>query len=98
MRRGRRRLGSNTPTAVAFFTRKQATQIIEAAKEPFKTLFAVAWSTGLRAGELLALTLDDLDFTHKTVRVNKSMDDATREVRQPKTPKSLALLPMTTAL
>jgi integrase len=92
-------LGSNPgPSEVAFFTRRQATQIIEAAPEPFKTLFAVAWSTGLRAGEILALTLDDLDFNHKTVRVNKSLDDATREVRQPKTPKSIAELPMTTAL
>lgn len=86
------------PSEVPFFTRRQAVQIIEAAPEPFKTLFAVAWSTGLRAGEILALTLDDLDFNHKTVRVNKSLDDATRQVRQPKTPKSIAMLPMTTAL
>lgn len=33
-----------------------------------------------------------------TVRVNKSLDDATREVRLPKTPKSIAVLPMTTIL
>ena len=92
-------LGSNTlPTEVPFFTRREATLIIEAAPEPFKTLFAVAWSTGLRAGEILALTLDDLDFTRKTVRVNKSSDDRTREIRQPKTPTSVATLPMTTAL
>ena len=74
-------LGSSTQAEVPFFTRGQATQIIEAAPEPFKTLFALAWSTGLRAGEILALTLDDLDFNHKTIRVNKSWDDATREVR-----------------
>jgi integrase len=40
----------------------------------------------------------DLDFTRKTVRVNKSSDDRTREIRQPKTPKSVALLPLNTAL
>jgi integrase len=92
-------IGSNTVQAdVPFFTRRQATLIIEAAPEPFKTLFAVAWSTGLRAGEILALTLDDLDFTRKTVRVNKASDDRTREIRQPKTPRSIATLPMTTAL
>ena len=92
-------IGSNTVQAdVPFFTRRQATLIIEAAPEPFKTLFALAWSTGLRAGEILALTLDDLDFTRKTVRVNKSSDDRTREIRQPKTPRSIATLPMTTAL
>jgi len=91
-------LGSSIQAEVPFFTRGQATRIIEAAREPFKTLFALAWSTGLRAGEILALTLDDLDFNHKTIRVNKSLDDATREPRQPKTPKSIARLPMPTAL
>lgn len=92
-------LGSDSAQIeVPFFTRRQATLIIAASPEPFKTLFAVAWSTGLRAGEILALTLDDLDFNHKTVRVNKSADDANQEIRQPKTPRSIALLPMTTAL
>jgi integrase len=83
---------------VPFFTRGQAQLIIAEAKEPFRTLFAVAWFTGLRAGEILALTLDDLDFTNKTVRVNKSADDNTREIRQPKTKCSVALLPMPSAL
>jgi integrase len=87
-----------TQSEVPFFTRGQATQIIDAAPEPFKALLALAWSTGLRAGEILALTLDDLDVNHKTIRVNKSLDDAAREVRQPKTPKSIATLPLTTAL
>jgi len=38
--------------------------------------------------------LADLDFRRKTIRVNKSADDLTRKVRQPKTRKSVALLPM----
>ena len=92
-------LGSNdVVTDVPFFTRRQVALIIEAVQEPFKTLFAVAWSTGLRAGEILALTLNDLDFTRKTVRVNKSSDDRTREIRQPKTPRSITKLPMTSDL
>lgn len=92
-------LGTETvATDVPFFTRRQVALIIDAAPEPFKTLFAVAWTTGLRAGEILALTLDDLDFMHKTVRVNKSSDDRTREIRQPKTKESVAVLPMNTDL
>jgi integrase len=85
-------------TPVPFFTREQATDIIEAAREPFKTLFAIAWFTGLRAGEILALTVDDLNFNQKTIRVNKTSDDNTREIRQPKTRASIALLPMPTTL
>lgn len=85
-------------TPVPFFTRQQVTDIISAAKEPFKTLFATAWFTGCRAGELLALTVDDLNFDQQTIRVNKAVDDNTREVRQPKTKCSVALLPMPSAL
>jgi integrase len=73
-------------------------QIIEAAKEPFKTLFALAWNTGMRAGEILALTVDDLIFNDKEIRVNKSADDLTRLVRQPKTKGSVAKLPMSSTL
>jgi integrase len=83
---------------VAFFTRDQAHLIIGEASEPFKTLFAVAWYTGLRAGEILALTLDDLNFDRRTIRVNKSSDDRTRQIRQPKTKCSVATLPMPSAL
>jgi integrase len=85
-------------TPVPFFTREQAGDIIGSAKEPFKTLFALAWYTGMRAGELLALTVADLDFDQRTIRVNKSADDNTREIRLPKTKSSVALLPMPTVL
>ena len=78
----------------AFFTSEQVGQIVGAAKEPYKTMFALASVLGARAGELMALTVPDLDFRRKTIRVNKSVDDLTRMVRQPKTKKSVALLPM----
>lgn len=81
-----------------FFTREQAVQIISAAREPYKTLFTVAWLTGLRAGEILALKTSDVDFLNKTIRVDESSDDNTRTLRQPKTKKSVALLPMPRAL
>jgi integrase len=92
-------LGTISPgRPIAFFTREQATLIIDEAREPFKTIFSLAWMTGMRAGELLALTLDDLNFDRKTISVNKAADDTTREIRQPKTAGSIALLPMPSAL
>jgi integrase len=91
-------LGEATQPQVPFLTKEQASRIIETAKEPYKTAFTVLWNTGLRAGELLALTRDDLDFERRTIRVNKSADDKTREVRQPKTKNSIALLPMPSTL
>ena len=77
-----------------YFTSEQANKIISAAKEPYKTMFALSCIMGTRAGELLALTAGDLDFRQKTIRVSKSADDRTRTIRQPKTRKSVALLPM----
>lgn len=81
-----------------FFTREQAASIIRAASEPYKTLFTVAWLTGMRAGEILALKTSDLDFTNHTIRVDESSDDNTRKLRQPKTQNSVALLPMPSQL
>jgi len=61
-------------------------------------MFALASILGARACELMALSVPDLDFHGKTIRVNKSADDLTRQVRQPKTKKSVALLPMSSYL
>jgi integrase len=61
-------------------------------------MFALASIMGARAGELMALTVGDLNFERKTIRVNKSADDRTKIVRQPKTKKSVALLPMPSSL
>jgi integrase len=61
-------------------------------------MFALASLMGARAGELMALTAGDLDFERKAIRVNKSADDRTRVVRQPKTKKSVAMLPMPSSL
>lgn len=81
-----------------FFTKQQAAQIIQLAEEPYKSIFVTAWATGLRAGELLALNVADLDFDRRTISVHKSADDYTREIRDPKTDNSTATLPMPSAL
>jgi integrase len=81
-----------------YFTSEQVNQIVRAAREPYKTMFALASLMGARAGELTALTAGDLDFERKAIRVNKSADDRTRVVRQPKTKKSVAMPPMRSSL
>jgi len=86
------------PSERPYFTSVEASRIIAAAEEPYKTMFALAATTGLRAGELLALTVADLDFHRKTIRVSKSADDNTRMICEPKTKKSVALLPMASNL
>jgi integrase len=91
-------LGEANPAPAPFFTSAQTTAIIQAAPEPYKTMFAVASGTGVRAGELLALKVSDLDFDRKTVSISRSADDNTRLIRETKTKKSTAILPMPSAL
>ena len=92
------KIGSSIKPKPEFFTSAQAQAIIQAAPEPYKTLFAVASGTGARAGEILALTVSDLNFEKKTISISKSADDNTRQIRQPKTDNSDAPLPMPSAL
>ena len=45
-----------------FFTAEQVRSILTLALEPWFTIFALAAMTGLRPGEVLGLSIDDLDF------------------------------------
>jgi hypothetical protein len=81
------KLGGVGPKQASCFTPSHSQAIIQAASEPHHTLFAVAALTGVRAGELLALNVADLDFT------SKSADNNTRIIREPKTKNSTAKLP-----
>ena len=58
--------------AARFFSGEEAKKIIAAATDPYRTMFAVAAMTGLRAGEILGLTLEDIDFDRKVLHVRRS--------------------------
>jgi integrase len=57
----------------------------------YYTLFTLLSRTGLRIGEALALSWDDIDITSMTLRVNKTLSfgsDLSLKVTKPKTKKS----------
>ena len=60
------------------------------------TVFMTMYYTGIREGELLALTPSDIDFEKKTLTVNKSYQRLGREdiITTPKTPKSIRTIPI----
>jgi integrase len=62
---------------------EEVQKIVEAAKGQYKVLFKLAAETGARAGELYALTVDDVLFEHNIIRINKSM--YRQKVGSPKT-------------
>jgi integrase len=78
-----------------YFKPEDVRKIVGEAKQPYKTIFALAWATGLRAGELLGLSVVDLDFQRGVIQPRKQADDRTRMLRHLKTRKSKSVVAMT---
>jgi len=55
-----------------FFNGEEARKFITAAPEPYRTMFAIAATTGLRAGEVVGLQRADLDFDRRVIHVRRS--------------------------
>lgn len=69
--------------------------------KPFGLMMYMALYTGLRRGELCALTWDDIDFDQKLIHVNKSMywtDDHIPHVKSPKTESGEREVPLMDSL
>jgi integrase len=75
-----------------FFTAEQVRSIISLASEPWRTIFALAAMTGLRPGEVLGLSIDDLDFEQRLIFVRRSA--WYRHLISPKNSRSVATVPM----
>lgn len=75
-----------------FFTAGQVVAIIEAAENPSRTIFAVAAMTGMRPGEVLGLSTDDLDFDHCLLYVRQTAYYS--KLQTPKSRSSIAPVPM----
>lgn len=54
-------------------TPEQMQAITNAAKEPYRTLFAVATETGMRSGELYGLRVEDIDYERLLIHVRRSV-------------------------
>lgn len=65
----------------------QVKQILAALPEPYRTLFTCAACTGLRAGELLALSWGDINFSENNISIRRSLWG--KQVVRPKTDASI---------
>lgn len=78
--------------SVNFWTYEEFKSFLEAipAGDPFRILFSVLYYTGMRIGELQALTPADIDLAAGTIRINKTFHVINGEhvVTPPKTAKS----------
>jgi len=75
-----------------FFTVEQMRAILALASEPWHTIFTLAAMTGLRPGEVLGLSIDDLDFEQRLIFVRRSA--WYRHLILPKSTRSVATVPM----
>jgi integrase len=75
-----------------FFTVEQIRSILVIAKEPWRTIFTLAPMTGLRPGEVLGLSIDDLDFEQRLIFVRRSAWYS--HLISPKSSRSVATVPM----
>ena len=93
----------NNNKNVKYFTKEQLDKFLESLKTPQKnakyqhsiqyfTLFTLLARTGLRIGEALALTWEDIDFEEKNLKVNKTLVyplNSTPYISTPKSKKSV---------
>jgi integrase len=87
--------GDRDGAEAVYFKQADIPRILKLAREPYRTMFTVAWTVGLRAGELLGLTVADVDFERLTICPRKQADDRTRVLRDLKTKKSRTPVPIT---
>ena len=68
------KLPTHTQMSIKFFTESEQKRFFEQAKgDTLYPLFILAAHTGLRIGEILALTWGDIDFINRTVSVTKNV-------------------------
>lgn len=87
--------GDRDGREAVYFKLADVQRILKLAREPYRTMFTLAAVTGLRAGELLGLTVADVDFERLMICPRKQADDRTRELRELKTKKSKTPVPIT---
>lgn len=85
-------MGKKETKEILFWTQEEYQAFLEqVADKPLSYYaFEMLYWTGIREGELLALTPEDFDFIKKTLRINKSYQrlEGKDVITEPKTPKS----------
>ncbi len=95
-------MGKKNADAMQFWTVDEFNRFINAVSDkPYSVvMFSLLFWTGMRSGEMLALTPADFDFKNNTVNINKSFarHEGQDLIMDPKTPKSKRTIPITQKL
>ena len=74
------------------FTKEEVKILLDNAEGWFKNFLAVCFYTGMRHGEILALSWSDIDFVNMTININKAKRHG--RVDTPKTENSIRTIPI----
>jgi integrase len=85
-------IGKKNADEMQFWTKDEFNKFLPAISDKIQSrvAFEVLYWTGIRIGELMALTQKDFDFNNKILSINKSYQRINKEdiITDPKTPKS----------
>lgn len=89
-------MGKKNADSMDFWTKEEFVKFVEIVQDKplSKAAFNLLFWTGIRSGEMLALTLNDFDFIEKTVSISKnySRHEGKDLILDPKTPKSKRII------
>lgn len=81
--------------SVDFWTLDEYRQFMEHVSEPeYRIVYELLFYSGMRIGELLALTLSDIDFDKNIIQINKTLPRGADEATTPKTLNSFRSVSM----
>lgn len=90
-------MGKKDAPEMSFWTVEEFSKVVACVKKlPARVGLSVLFWTGLRIGELLALSPSDIDLQKQTLTVRKSFQtiDGREVITEPKTPRSRRVIPL----
>ncbi|QIB67823.1 site-specific integrase [Aminipila butyrica] len=83
-------IGKSRAASMDFWTQTEFNAFIQYCTAPYDTIFKTLYYTGMRIGELMALTWGDVDFKAGTIAISKTYAWTSKgyQIHAPKTPKS----------
>lgn len=83
---------------INFYTLDEFKKFLSCVSDKYQLPFKLLFFSGLRIGEMLALTVKDIDITEETLTVNKSYSTELNIIQTPKTTKSNRIITLPTFL
>lgn len=74
------------------FSDNEVKVLLKKAQEPLRSFIAIGFFTGLRTGEILALTTEDINLGKREIQVTKTITDS--KLQSPKTLASRRVIPI----